>query len=132
EHPQVIAYRFGHGQALHNLADLLLERKRSDEALPLEQEAVRQLQGVYRTNVRNSDFRTAMSYAHWTLCAIHLARRDHRAATAAVAEYLQVEPNGYEEAHEAAGFLGRCARLGREEPAVPVKEREALARSYAD
>jgi serine/threonine-protein kinase len=132
EHPQVIAYRFGHGQALHNLADLLLERGRPGDALPLEREALRQLLGVYRTNIRNPTFRMAASYAHWTLCSIHLALKDHRAAEAAVAEYLRIEPNGYEEASEAAGLLGRCARLGRDDPAVPAREREALARSYAD
>src|SRR5207237_4312775 len=80
EHPQVIAYRFGHGQVLHNLADLLRERGRPDEALPLEREAVRQLGSVYQSNVRNPEFRMAISYADWTLCAILVDRKDHRAA----------------------------------------------------
>ena len=41
EHPQVLSYRYGHGQVLHNLADLLRERGRPGEGLPLEQQAVR-------------------------------------------------------------------------------------------
>src|SRR5207253_768098 len=132
EYPQVIAYRFGHGQVLHNLADLLRERGRPAEALPLEREAVRLLGSVYQSNVRNPDYRTAISYASWTLCAILVDRKDHRAAAPAVAAYLRIEPNGYEESSEAAGFLCRCAQLCREDPAVPAIEREALARSYAD
>src|SRR5207247_790694 len=123
EYPQVIVYRFGHGQVLHNLADLLRERGRPGEALPLERAAVRQLRSVYQTNVRNPDFRMAVSYASWTLCAILLDRKDHRAAATAVAEYLRIEPNGYEESDEAAGFLCRCAQLGQEDPAIPAQER---------
>jgi hypothetical protein len=132
EHPQVNAYRFGHGQALHNLADLLRERGRSGEALPLELEAVRELGRVYTSNVRNPEYRMAISYACWTLCALHLDHKDHRAAAAAIAEYLRVEPNGFEESYEAAGFLCRCAQLGREDAAIPAPERAALADSYAD
>jgi tetratricopeptide (TPR) repeat protein len=132
EHPQVIAYRFGHGQALHNLADLIRERGRAGEGLPLEREAVQVLRTVYRSNVRNPEFRMAISYAYWTLCAILIDQKDHRAAAPAIAEYLQIEPNGYEESYEAVGFLCRCAQLCREDAAVPVPQREALARSYSD
>ena len=132
EYPQVIAYRFGHGQVLHNLADLLRERGRLAEALPMEREAVRLLNSVYQSNVRNPDYRTAISYASWTLCAILIDRKDHRAAESAIADYLRIEPNGYEESYEAAEFLCRCAQIARDDPAVPADRRAALARSYAD
>jgi tetratricopeptide (TPR) repeat protein len=132
EYPQVIAYRFGHGQALHNLADLLRERGRPDEALPMEREAVGLLRSVYQSNVRNPDYRTAISYALWTLCAILIDRKDHRAAATAIADYLRIEPNGYEESYDATAFFCRCAQLAREDPALPAGRREALARSYAD
>jgi tetratricopeptide (TPR) repeat protein len=132
EYPQVLAYRFGHGQVLHNLADLLRERGRLAEALPRERDAVRLLGSVYQSNIRNPDYRTAMSYACWTLCAILVDRKDHRAAAAAIADYLRIEPNGYEESYEAAEFLCRCAQLAREDATVPADQREPLARSYAD
>ncbi len=132
EYPRVLAYRYGHGQVLHNLADLLRERVRSDEALPLEREAVRELAIVYESNVRDPHYRTAISYAYWTLCSILLDRKDHRAAAQVVAEYLRIEPNGYEESSEATGFLCRCCRLCRQDSSLPAKERETLARHYAD
>ena len=98
----------------------------------MEREAVRLLSSVYQTNVRNPDYRTAISYASWTLCAILTDRKDHRAAATAIAEYLRIEPNGYEESLEAAEFLCRCAQLAREDPTVPADQRELLARSYTD
>jgi serine/threonine-protein kinase len=130
EHPRVTDYCFGHGQVLHNLADLLRERGRLEDALPLSREAVQILGGLYRSNPRNPDFRRAYSYASWTLAQTHVERRDHRAASEAVAEYLRIEPNGFEESFESAGFLCRCATLCREDPSVA--ERETLARAYAD
>src|SRR5205085_9188243 len=114
------------------LADLPRERGRPDEALPLEREAVRQLGSVYQSNVRNPEFRMAISYADWTLCAILVDRKDHRAAVTAIADYLRIEPNGYEESFEAAGFLCRCAQICRDDAAIPANEHETLARSYAD
>src|SRR5262249_48960602 len=73
-----------------------------------------------------------ISYAYWNLCSIHIDRKDHRAATTAIAEYLGIEPNGYEESAEATGFLCRCIRLCLEDPSMPETERKALARSLAD
>jgi len=132
EHPDVIAFRFGHGRALHNLADTLRERGRPDLALPLEREAVDRLASVYRENVLDPDYRRAISYAYWGLCTLEIDRKDHRAAAQAVALYLRIEPSGYEEAQESAGFLCRCAQLGRADRSIPAAERESLARSYAD
>ena len=132
EYPRVLAYRYGHGQVLHNLADLLRERGRGDEGLALEREAVRDLTDVYQSNVRDPHYRTAISYAYWTLCSLLLDRKDHRAAAQAVAEYLRIEPNGYEESFEATGFLCRCARLCRQDSALPTNEREAMELHYAD
>jgi tetratricopeptide (TPR) repeat protein len=132
EQPQIVAYQYGHGQILHNLADLLRERGRAEEALPLQREAVRLLGSVYRSNVKNPDFRRAVSYADWTLAAILIDRDDHRAAAQTVAEYLRIEPNGYEESSEAAAFLCRCANLGRGDSAVAIQDRESLSRTYSD
>jgi tetratricopeptide (TPR) repeat protein len=132
EHPRVLAYRYGHGQVLHNLADLLRERGRGDEGLPHEREAVRELATVYESNVRDPHYRMAISYAYWTLCSILLDRKDHRAAAQAVSEYLRIEPNGFEESSEATGFLCRCAQLCRQDSSLPAKERETLAHRYAD
>ena len=132
EYPRVLAYRYGHGQVLHNLADLLRERGRCHEGLPLEREAVRELATVYESNVRDPHYRTAISYAYWTLCSILIESKDHRDAAKAVAEYLRIEPNGYEESSEATGFLCRCAQLCRQDSSLPAKEAEALARRYAD
>jgi eukaryotic-like serine/threonine-protein kinase len=132
EQPQVVDYRFGHGQVLHNLGDLLRERGHPAEGLPLEREAVRQLEGLYRPNVKNPHYRVAYSYACWTLASMLVDLKDHRAAALAVAEYLGIEPNGFEESFESVGFLCRCAELCRNDPGVPEKERAALARTYAD
>jgi eukaryotic-like serine/threonine-protein kinase len=132
EQPQVVDYRFGHGQVLHNLGDLLRERGHPQEGLPLEREAVRQLEGLYRSNVKNPHYRPAFSYAYWTLVSILIDLKDHRGAAQAVAEYLRIEPNGFEESFESVGFLCICAQLGRDDPAVPATDREALARTYAD
>ena len=117
---------------LHNLADLLRERGRGEEGLPLERQAVRLLGDLYRSDVKNPDFRRAFSYACWTLATILVEFKDHRAAAQAVTEYLRIEPNGFEEPSEAAGILCRCAQLCRDDPKVPETEREALARTYAD
>jgi hypothetical protein len=132
EQPQVVDYRFGHGQVLHNLGDLLRERGHPAEGLPLEREAVRQLEGLYRPNVKNPHYRVAYSYACWTLASMLVDLKDHRAAALAVAEYLGIEPNGFEESFESVGFLCRCAELCRNDPGAPEKERAALARTYAD
>ena len=132
EQPQNIAYRFGHGQVLHNLADLLRERGRGEEGLPLEREAVRLLGGLYRSNVKNPDFRQGVQLR--LLDARHDSRRSQGPSCRrqVVAEYLRIEPNGFEESSEAAGILCRCAQLGRDDLAVPVRERESLSRTYAD
>jgi tetratricopeptide (TPR) repeat protein len=132
EHPAELTYRFGHGQSLHNLADLLRDRGHSETALPLEREAIRDLRSVYQSNIRNPEYRTAMSYAYWTLCAIHLDLQDHFQTARTISEYLAVEPNGFEESVEAAGFLCRCSRVCRDDPVMQPNERAALARNYED
>ena len=80
EHPEVVAFRFGRGQALHNLAELLRQRGKAGEALSLEREAAPLLEDVYRENVLDEDYRRAVSYAYWTLCTLELDRNDHSAA----------------------------------------------------
>src|SRR5260370_14955584 len=67
----------------------------------------------------------------WGLCGLELERRDYRAAAQAVANYQKIEPRGFEEAHESAGFLCRCIQLCRADQSVAAADREALARSYA-
>jgi tetratricopeptide (TPR) repeat protein len=132
DQPRSLAIRFAHGRALHELADLLRERSQARDALPLEREAVQQLDRVYRQNVRDPNYRRAISSAFWELCAVELDCKDHRAAAKTVEDYLRIEPNGYEEALESARFLCRCERLCRADPSLAAPERDALARSYAD
>jgi tetratricopeptide (TPR) repeat protein len=132
EQPQVLAYRFGHGQALHKLADLLRERGRLDDAMRIARESIDRLGNVYATNVRNPAYRAAISHAYWTLCAIELDRKDHRETARAVRRYLRIEPNGFEEALESARFLCGCARLSHDDQSSPATERDAMARAYAD
>ncbi len=120
------------GATLHNLADLLRQLGRLDEALALERQAIPTLRGVYRENVLDRDHRQALSYACWTLCALALDHKDHRAAAQAVADYLAIEPNGYEEAIESARFLCRCAELSAADVTLAEPERERLVRSYSD
>jgi eukaryotic-like serine/threonine-protein kinase len=132
EHPQSLEFRFGHGQALHNLADVLRERGRPVDALPLAREAVKQLGSLYKLNVQDPAYRSAISYAYWTLCAIERDLKDHRAASQSVAEYLQIKPNGHEEALESVKFLCRCVELCRADQSIPATERNSLSHSYAD
>jgi tetratricopeptide (TPR) repeat protein len=132
EHPGHVEYRFGHGQVLHNLADLLREGGHPREGLPLQQEAVRQLGALYHSDMKDPLFRRAYSYALWTLASILVDLKDHRAAVRAVTDYLEIDPNGFEESFEAVGFLCRCVALGREDPGIAAEEREALAHTYAD
>jgi tetratricopeptide (TPR) repeat protein len=132
ENPGVPAYRFGRGRALHNLADFLRQRGRAQEALPLEREAVVLLSSVYHENVTDAAYGRAVSYAYWTLAALEIDRKDHRAAAKTVASYLAIEPNGFEEAREAAGFLCRCIVLCRLDQGIPAAERESLARACSD
>ncbi len=132
EHPDHVGSRFGHGQLLHNLADLLREGGHPRAGLPLQQEAVRQLGALYRSDMKDPSFRRAYSYACWTLASILVDLKDHRAAVRAVTDYLGIEPNGFEESFEAAGFLCRCIALCREDPELAAKEREALASAYTD
>jgi serine/threonine-protein kinase len=132
EHTEVVNYRFAHGQSLHNLADFLRERHRPAEALPFERQAIGVLERLYQSNIRNPDYRLAISYAYWTLCAVHIDRKDHRAAAESVAAYQRIEPNEYEEAFESIGFLCRCVQLSRNDPSLAAAQREALARAYSD
>jgi tetratricopeptide (TPR) repeat protein len=134
ERPRNIWARFARGRALHNLADLLRDRggRCRDEALDLEHEAIKELSVAYNQNVRNPEFRTALSYAAWALCVLELDRNDYRAAAAAVDQYQQVEAAGFEEALESVRFLCRCASLCRRDGAIPKTNRERLASSYAD
>ena len=132
EYPGVRAFRFGRGRALHNLADFLRQRGRVEEALALEREAVELLSSVYHENVLDEAYRRAVSYAYWMLAALEIDRKDHRAAAEAVSSYLAIEPNGFEEAREAAGFLCRCIVLCREDQGIPAAERESLARACSD
>ncbi len=132
EHPNDLELRFEHGRSLHNLADLLRERGRSDEALPIARQAVARLVSVYKENVLDPDHRRALGYAYWALCTLELSRGDHRAAAAIVDAYQKIEPSGYEEAYESARFLCRAIPLCRQDRRIPAEERENLAQSYAD
>ena len=129
ENPGVRAFRFGRGRALHNLADLLRQRGRAQEALALERKGVELLASVYRENVLDEAHRRAVSYAYWTLATLEIDRKDHRAAAKAVTEYLAIEPNGFEEASQAAGFLCRCIVLCRLDQGISAAERESLTRA---
>jgi tetratricopeptide (TPR) repeat protein len=132
EHPRVIAFRFGRGRALHNLADALRQRGRSAEALELAREAAPLLASVHRENVLDQEHRRAASFAYWNLCTLELDRKDLQAAAQAINQYQTIEPRGYEEPHESAGFLCRCIILCRDDPKLPAAEKESLARSCAD
>ena len=132
EHPEIARFRFGRGQGMHNLALLLRQRGRAAEALSLEREAAPLLEGVYRENVLDEEHRRAASDAYWALCTLELDRSDFRSAAKAAASYQAIEPNGFEEAHEAAGFLCRCIVLCRNDQGLPAEERDRLVRSYAD
>ena len=132
EHPGVLAYRFGSARALHNLADLLRQRGRGAEALSFARQAAPLLAAVHRENLLDALHRQAASSAYWSLCTLELDQKDHRAAAAAVSALQAIEPRGFEEAHESAGFLCRCVALCRDDHGSPAAEREKLARSYAD
>jgi hypothetical protein len=132
EHPAVANYRFGHGRLLHNLADLLRERSRPEEALVLERQAVELLRSIYHENLKDPGRRRAFSYTCWALCELLLETKDARGAASAVSEYLAVEPSGYEEALESARFLCRALVLARDDKSIPAAERAGLARSYAE
>jgi hypothetical protein len=132
EHPRVIAFRFGRGRALHNLADELRQRGRSAEALELAREAAPLLASVHREKVLDQEHRRAASFAYWNLCTLELDRKDLQAAAQAINQYQTIEPRGYEEPHESAGFLCRCIILCRDDPKLPAAEKESLARSCAD
>ena len=132
EHPAVANYRFGHGRLLHNLADLLRDRSRPEEALVLERQAVELLRSLYHENLKDPDRRRAFSYTCWALCELLLETKDARGAASAVSEYLAVEPSGYEEALESARFLCRALVLARDDQSIPAAERAGLARSYAE
>lgn len=132
EHPRVLGYRYGYGHALHNLADLLRERGRPEQARPIARESIQRLSDAYAANIRSPDYRAAISHAYWTLCAIELDRKNHREAARAVRDYRRIEPNGFEEALESARFLCRCARLSREDQSTSATERDALTRAYTD
>jgi tetratricopeptide (TPR) repeat protein len=130
--PDVVRYRFGHGRAAHNLAELLRERGKAAEALAIEREAAAILASVYRENVLDADYRRAISHAYWTLCTLLVDRKDYRSAPESVAFYQSIEPNGFEEAHEAAMFLCQCIALCQQDREQNIAERESLERSYAD
>ena len=132
ERPEVLAYQYGRGQALHNLAELLRQLGRTAEALPLEREAAPLLARIHRENVLDVDHRRAASYAYWALCTLELDRKDNAAAAQAVSAYLSIEPNGYEEAHDAAGFLCRCIVVCRDSHDLPAADKERLASGYSD
>jgi hypothetical protein len=130
--PDVVRYRFGRGRAAHNLAELLRQRGRTVEALAIEREAAPILTGVYRQNVLDANHRRAISDACWTLCTLLLDRQDYRSAAESVAFYQSIEPNGFEEAREAAMFFCKCFVLCQQDRKLNVVERETLERSYAD
>lgn len=132
KHPGDVAARFAHGRVLHNLADFLRERGRTKEALPLEREAVSELASVYKKEFRNPEYRTALSYACWTLCALELDLKDHRAAALAIEQYQQIEAAGFEEPLESARFFCRSMKLCESDTSLPEPTRATLARSYAD
>ncbi len=104
-----MAFQFGRGRALHNLAELLRQRGRAAEALSLSREAAPLLAAVYRENVLDETRRRAASNAYWRLCTLELDQKDHRAAAEAVSALQAIEPRGFDEAHDSAGFLCRCS-----------------------
>ncbi len=132
QYPQDISIRFAHGRVLHNLADFLRDRGRAKEAVLLEREAAKELTSVYTHDFRNPDYRRAISYACWTLCALELDLENYREAAKAIEQYQKIEPAGFEEPRESARFLCRCIKLCRADGSLPEQERATLARIYAD
>ena len=132
QRPDLIEFRFDHGRVLHNLGNLLHERGRPREGLQLEREAIRRLEVLYQSDVKNPFLRSTISDAYWTLAAILIDLEDHRTAADSLADYLGIEPNGFEESLEAARFLCRCTSICREDSGISVSDRQATERAYAD
>jgi hypothetical protein len=102
------------------------------EALEIERDAALILTSVYRENVLDAKHRRAISDAYWTLCTLLVDRKDYRSAAESVAFYQSIEPNGFEEAREAAMFLCQCLVLCQQDRELNAVERQRLERSYAD
>ncbi len=107
-------------------------RGQANEALLLDEQAVKLLGEVYRENLCDPLHRRAISHALWTLCSLRLECGDPRGTEVTVRDYLEIEPSGYEEAHEAARFLCRCIDLYKHDASLTFLERELQMRRCAE
>ena len=87
--------------------------------------AIQQLEGLYRSNVKNPYYRQAFSYAYWTLASMLIDLKDHLAAAQAVAEYLADRAQRYRRIVRVRRFSLPIGQLCRDDPAVPATERES-------
>jgi hypothetical protein len=118
--------------AVNRLAPLLRHQGQLGEAEQLLDQTQRSLQSTWPADVRHPTLRPMVHsfYANRAETQVQLGKHAEAARTAA--ELPPLEPDAWQAARRAAGFLARCVPLAEQDQQLSPKQRQELAQTYAD
>jgi tetratricopeptide (TPR) repeat protein len=118
--------------AVNRLAPLLRHQGQLGEAEQLLDQTQRSLQATWPADVRHPTLRPMVHsfYANRAETQVQLGKHAEAARTAA--ELPPLEPDAWQAARRAAGFLARCVPLAEQDQQLSPKQRQELAQTYAD
>lgn len=132
EFPTIPTYQTDLGGALNNLANLLRDRGRAAEALPLLRQAIRYQEAVYRLNRRDTDVRTFLRNHYGALTETLVALRDHAGAAAAAELLTGMNPKSPSDPYHAARYLARCVTLAGADARLDAAGQDSARAAYSD
>jgi tetratricopeptide (TPR) repeat protein len=131
EHRDVPAYRLDRANLLENLGFAAMRTKDWPRAAGYFGEARGLMTPFVETDPKNSRYRQTLRDLCQNLAHSAVQQGDHRAAESVAQDLAKVNPDSWEDAFFAAGFVAQCVPLAGKDEQIPQPEtREALERRY--
>jgi tetratricopeptide (TPR) repeat protein len=130
--PDHLPYRSSLGAALNNLAGALRDRGELTEARRLLEEAIRHQTAARKIDDKNPTCREFLRNHYWSLAETLVQLGEHAEAAKAAAELPGLYPEGWQEYHNAANILTRCAGVAAKDAKLSKAEIREVQQGYAD
>jgi hypothetical protein len=130
--PGVPDYQNELGDALHNVAMVLLDRKELSGARPLMEETLVLRRAALLRNPRDAARRRSVARSEVNLADALVGLGDHRAAAATAQRISREFPDHDDDVFLAASFLARCVPLAGGDASLPDPVRSKLGREYGE
>jgi len=131
--PKVAEFQSNLAVTEHGLARFLLEGKQLKEARPYLEKAVRHQRAALEITPQHPGFRQQLGSHYLALAQTLVKLNDHAASAAAVAEWVQAMPAGWQGYHvPAAAVLARCVGVAGKDAKLAAEKRDELVKTYAE